>query len=54
MIKAQYKSLLKEIQDLVSWHCDFDAEEYDESPEDMVAHVNGIIYQKIERVLKDA
>jgi len=34
---------LEQIADLASWHCDLDADPNDESPEDMVAHVNGLI-----------
>jgi len=34
---------LEQIADLAAWHCDLDADPNDESPEDMVAHVNGLI-----------
>jgi len=37
------RDTLEQIADLAAWHCDLDADANDESPEDMVAHVNGLI-----------
>lgn len=37
------REALKRIQDLASWHYDEDADAEDQSPEDMAAHVNGLI-----------
>ena len=41
-----------EIAELVSWHCDQDADQSNESPEDNVAHVNGLVWQLCQRVLE--
>lgn len=40
---------LKEIQELVSWHMDAEAQPEDESPDDMTAHVNGLVWQLCQR-----
>ena len=37
--------LLATIADLVSWHMDTEADPENESPEDMTAHVNGLVWQ---------
>lgn len=43
--------LLRDIQDRVAWHCDTDGDDDNKSPEDMTAHVNGVIWRKIQRAL---
>ena len=35
--------ILREIKDLASWHYDPDADSLNTSPEDNVAHINGLI-----------
>jgi len=42
----------KECSSLASWHFDPDADETNPSPEDMVAHVNGLIVSKLDNALK--
>ena len=49
---AALRESLLEIQELVSWHCDTDADPNDDSPEDMGAHVNGLVWQICEKWLK--
>ena len=44
---------IREIADLASWHMDEDAEETNETPEDAVAHVNGLVWQKCMRLLAE-
>ena len=44
---------LSEIVDLASWHVDLDAREDDLSPEDMTAHVNGLIVQKAQQLIAE-
>ena len=39
----RYREALEEIYDLAGWNSDDDARADDTSPEDMVAHVNGLI-----------
>jgi len=36
---------LRDIEDLAAWHYDPEADPLDTSPEDKVAHVNGLIVQ---------
>lgn len=43
---ADLRAVLNEIADLASWHYDPEADERNESPEDMAAHVNGLIVRK--------
>jgi len=43
-------SLLNEIKILSEWHIDYDADENNDSPDDQVAHINGLIYQKAKKV----
>lgn len=38
-------SALRDIQCRSAWHCDEKADVEDTSPDDMVAHTNGIIFQ---------
>ena len=45
-------SLLDEIKILSEWHIDYDADENNNSPDDQVAHINGLIYQKTKKVIE--
>ena len=45
-------SLLNEIKILSEWHIDYDADENNDSPDDQVAHINGLIYQKVKKVIE--
>lgn len=36
---------LATIQELVSWHIDTEADPSNQSPEDMTAHINGLVWQ---------
>lgn len=36
---------LEEIKALVSWHVDTEADPSNQSPEDMAAHINGLVWQ---------
>jgi len=39
------QKMLEEISELASWHYDEDADPDDTQPDDMTAHVNGLIIQ---------
>ena len=41
--------LLVDVEDLASWHCDDNADPNDDSPDDNVAHINGLIVQVCRR-----
>jgi hypothetical protein len=45
------ENALREIQSLVEWNYDEDADTENESPADNVAHVNGLVWQICERML---
>lgn len=45
------KEVCAEIQQIVSWHYDPEADPGDRSPKDMTAHVNGLVYKLCESVL---
>ena len=45
------RATLEEVSELAAWHCDDEADEGDDSPRDMTAHVNGIIRQKCAKAL---
>lgn len=54
IVHSQVKRMrkaLKEIRDLARWHADIDADPEDQSPEDAVAHVNGLIMQICSRAI---
>ena len=55
-MSANYlKELLRtitEIKELALNHCDPDADENDTSPDDMTAHINGLIVQKCQVLIK--
>lgn len=42
---GRLRRLLEDIEALASWHCDVDADPMEKSPEDAVAHTNGLIVQ---------
>lgn len=44
--------VFEEIHSLTAWQCDDDADEDDESPGDMTAHINGLIRQKCSAALR--
>jgi len=44
--------ILKRIEELIEWHCDLEADENDQSPEDMHAHCNGLAMREIEKARK--
>ena len=39
------RAALEEIKALVSWHVDTEADPSNQSPEDMTAHINGLVWQ---------
>lgn len=39
----RYRDALEAVADLAGWYSDDEADENDASPDDMVAHVNGLI-----------
>ena len=47
----QMQHALQNIRELASWHYDESADETDMSPDDMTAHVNGLIIQECDRGL---
>ena len=47
-----YEDCLNEIYELCEWHTDDEADENNESPEDTISHINGLIRQKIKKLLK--
>jgi len=49
---ARLRAALEEIRDLAGWHADDTANPDDESPEDMTAHVNGLIRVCASRALE--
>lgn len=53
MKTAKLRELLETCAELVSWQCDTEASENDTSPVDMVAHINGLVWQKIQLALKE-
>ena len=40
------RAALERIRELASWHCDLAVNESDTSPDDQVAHINGLIVRK--------
>lgn len=42
---------LAECIDLLGWHSDDDADEENQSPEDQVAHINGLVRRKLYAVI---
>lgn len=42
---TRLRAELEEIKALVSWHMDTEADPSNESPEDMTAHINGLVWQ---------
>lgn len=42
---ARLRAVLSEIAKLVSWQIDFEASPTNESPDDMTAHINGLVWQ---------
>lgn len=44
---ASEAEVLRECYELLAWHADDEADEADEYPEDMVAHVNGLVRQRL-------
>ena len=51
-VQSQVRLLLDEIKILSEWHIDYDADENNDSPDDQVAHINGLIYQKAKKVIE--
>jgi hypothetical protein len=51
--QSKVLELIDDIKTLISFHCDFDADEYNKSPDDMWAHHNGLIYRKCEEIEKE-
>ena len=49
--RKKASDVLTDIADLVSWHCDKEADEANTSPEDTAAHVNGLVFQKCNAML---
>ncbi len=43
---------MREVRERLLWHCDLDADEDDGSPEDAVAHVNGLCVKIIDAALQ--
>lgn len=50
-VHMDLRNALREIRELALWHCDEEADPADESPEDMTAHVNGLIVQTCDKAL---
>jgi len=48
----KHLEILQQIEQLALWHCDEEADESDEHPEDMTAHINGLIVQLCRRPLE--
>lgn len=46
------EDIIDEIYHLAEWHCDDDADESNQSPEDMTAHINGLIRQRCIEALR--
>ena len=42
----QMRAALERIRELASWHCDLAVNESDTSPDDQVAHINGLIVRE--------
>src|SRR3972149_8802831 len=53
MSSEKILEILHEIFGLAGWHTDDKADELNESPEDMTAHVNGLIRQKLAGAMYD-
>ena len=49
---ARLREALRTISDYASWQTDDDADPEDRSPEDMVAHINGLIRRACREALK--
>ena len=47
----RYRDALDAVADLASWHTDDEADSDDTSPDDMVAHVNGLVRQRCKAAL---
>ena len=50
---ADARKALEQITELVSWHYDPEADPSNMSPDDNVAHVNGLVWQICRRVLDE-
>ena len=49
--RVELEAALREVHDRASWHTDDDADASNESPDDMIAHTNGLIRRICAKVL---
>jgi len=53
MTDEQIRKLLQAIIDLAAWHADLEADESDQSPDDMTAFMNGRIIKRCEAAMEE-
>jgi hypothetical protein len=52
-VVGRYRAALSEVYDMASWHTDDDADPEDTSPDDALAHTNGVIRRRIREALEN-